>query len=181
VWAEARCKFQVARTRRRVFFWTRAYNSKPFLSTVTRLDSLIDYYACLSLRQTATLAEIKLAYHRALLRFHPDKRGAKLNSDCDVDISLIKEAYTVLSSPSTRTKYDAQLKHSPSGPRPAHVVSLEEFEEDEGEWRYPCRCGDTYLIRGEDMEKGVHLIGCNSCSEVIWVGYEVVEENERVD
>ena len=28
------------------------------------------------------------------------------------------------------------------------------------------------------MEDDRHLVGCNSCSEVVWVGYQVVEDDE---
>lgn len=70
------------------------------------------------------------------------------------------------------------------GPRPAQVVSLEDFTqlqydvELEDVWEYPCRCGGTYRISESDMDKGMHLVGCRSCSEVIWVGYELVSEEE---
>ncbi|KNZ77505.1 Diphthamide biosynthesis protein 4 [Termitomyces sp. J132] len=72
-------------------------------------------------------------------------------------------------------------------PRPAQVVSLEEFEEAMTEsekdsvWRYQCRCGGMYRITAADMENGHHLVGCSSCSEVVWVGYELQEsDNEGV-
>jgi diphthamide biosynthesis protein 4 len=104
-----------------------------------------------------------------------------------VDIALIKEAYAVLSNDERRAVYDAHLKHrtyATNPPRPAQVISLEEFEDETigiiegdqgGPWRYPCRCGGTYWITTELMDKGEHLIACNSCSEAVWVGYEVME------
>jgi len=116
-----------------------------------------------------------------LLQSHPDK---KLISDSSepVDIALIKEAYSILSNTQLRAKYDARLSqrsYSAAPPRPAQVVSLEHFEEDgleaEDFWRYACRCGGFYQITTTLMEKGEHLIACNSCSEVVWVGYELVE------
>jgi len=103
-----------------------------------------------------------------------------------VDIALIKEAYAVLSSSERRAVYDSHFKqqtYTTLPPRPAQVISLEDFEDDtigdiEGEggpWRYPCRCAGTYWITTELMDKGEHLIACNSCSEVVWVGYEIME------
>jgi len=81
--------------------------------------------------------------------------------------------------------YDSHLKqrtYVTTAPRPAQVVSLEEFEDETteedsegGPWRYQCRCGGTYRITSELMDKGEHLIACNGCSEVVWVGYEIVE------
>lgn len=43
-------------------------------------------------------------------------------------------------------------------------------------WRHGCRCGGAYIIRGAEMEAGHHLVGCSSCSEVVWVGYEVADD-----
>ena len=119
------------------------------------------------------MAEIKSAYRRTLLQSHPDKK--KLSEP--IDIALIKEAYSTLSNPQLRAKYDAQHSYPTAPPRPAQVVSLEDFEEVEAEesWRYACRCGGSYLITSTLMDDGEHLVACNSCSEIVWVGYELVE------
>lgn len=73
-----------------------------------------------------------------------------------------------------------------TGPRPAQVISLEEFKEvpdnvseDEGVWQYQCRCGGMYRITSSDMDKGHHLVGCDSCSEVVWVGYELQSSDDE--
>lgn len=151
-----------------------------------------DYYRILEISPSASYAEIKLAYHSLLLKHHPDKNiHLKQYTNTDsVDIALIKEAYTILSSPPSRAQYDASLKEHKEGtktlgPRPAQVVSLEEFTQLSLEgigdaWEYPCRCGGSYRISESDMEKGQHLVGCRSCSEVIWAGYEVQEGDEDV-
>lgn len=139
--------------------------------------------------KNASSADVKAAYHRVLLQSHPDKRPGGASSSANlVDIALIKEAYSVLSNDERRAVYDSHLKHrtyTTTPPRPAQVISLEEFEDETigniegdqegGPWRYPCRCGGTYWITTELMDKGEHLIACNSCSEVVWVGYEVME------
>ena len=102
-----------------------------------------------------------------------------------MNVALIQQAYRILSSPASRAAYDASRADAEAqatgGPRPAQVISLEEFAEDgEGAgkmvWTYPCRCGGTYVVREEQLEDGQHLIGCNSCSEVVWIGYEVADE-----
>ena len=59
-------------------------------------------------------------------------------------------------------------------------MSLEDFEEaEEGVWTHACRCGGTYKIIEEDMDAGRHLVGCENCSEVVWVGYELVDEEHH--
>ncbi|KAF9056051.1 DnaJ domain-containing protein, partial [Panaeolus papilionaceus] len=142
------------------------------------------YYALLSIPKNATQSQIKSAYHRALLTSHPDKRKPSTDITDHVDINLLKRAYEILSDPELRASYDTNSRsknqaHSVvSGPRPAQVVSLEEFEEsdDQESWSYPCRCSGSYRITTSLMEQGVHLIGCNSCSEAVWVGYELLDE-----
>ncbi|KAG7099915.1 hypothetical protein E1B28_001713 [Marasmius oreades] len=87
-------------------------------------------------------------------------------------------AYETLSLAQSRLEYDSMLdehKKPSATPRPAQVISLEEFEEDGGIWHHPCRCGGSYSVSEEDMEKNIHLSGCDGCSEVVWVGFEVLE------
>ena len=174
-----------------------------------------DYYQVLAITRDASAADIKGAYRRALLKFHPDKRQAKQAASAlavDVPISLIREAYATLSLVETRKRYDALLLsctlHGACGAagvsrsRPAQLVSLEEFSRRDGEkpmisggvmkdqgdevgssdptYTYPCRCGGMYQLTTDDLENGHHLVGCEGCSEVIWVGYEEIDEGEGV-
>lgn len=62
--------------------------------------------------------------------------------------------------------------------RPAEVISLEEFDyEEKGDvYTYRCRCGSAYRVSDSQLDADVHLIGCQGCSEVIWVGYEAVDD-----
>lgn len=142
--------------------------------------SVPDYYALLSVSTSATVAELKEAYRRVLLISHPDKHASKHSSD-SVDIDLLKRAFLTLSTPDLRKAYDLMRAGDTqrTGPRPAQVISLEDFDEDsDSRWTYPCRCGGAYVITQDMLEAGQHLVGCASCSEVVWAGYEVVEEAE---
>ena len=139
-----------------------------------------NYYDLLNVPRTASPAEIKASYHRLLLSLHPDKSDASKDHPTrlgtDVDIGRLKDAFVTLFSPESRMEYDSKLssRPDPSSPRsrPAHIVSLEDFEDLGRVWTYECRCGGQYTVKEEDMETDVHLIACSSCSEVIWVGYE---------
>lgn len=155
----------------------------------------VDFYAVLSIPRDAAIVEIKQAYHRILLTTHPDKHKQRCNdtSSPPLDVGLLQQAYMTLSDHASRKTYDASLAANEarltSGPRPAQVVSLEEFTlavndndiagvlvddaADVEHWTYPCRCGGAYPIDTQQLEDDQHLIGCDSCSEVIWVGYEV--------
>ncbi|KAF8210087.1 hypothetical protein K438DRAFT_139707 [Mycena galopus ATCC 62051] len=131
---------------------------------------LLDCYQLLDVHPGASQADIKAAYHRALLAAHPDKNAAPTNPD----IAAIKDAYRVLSSPALRAK--AEQEHL-KRPRPAQVISLADFDEaSEDAWTHACRCGGAYAITAVEMDRGLHLIPCTSCSEVVWVGYELAEE-----
>jgi diphthamide biosynthesis protein 4 len=175
-------------------------HKRTTLHDSAKLDcSQQNYYQLLHISPSLSLssAEVKAAYYRVLLKSHPDKSRStsipiyhqqeqgQQNQTITVDIAQLKEAYITLSSPHLRAEYDLKLFNERSndgnsgrGPRPAQIISLGEFDErSEGFWHHACRCGGEYIIGEQDMEKEYHLVGCNSCSEVIWVGYEVAEED----
>lgn len=151
------------------------------------LDSAPSYYEVLGLPHTATFIEIKQTYRRLLLKHHPDKT-TNLKSAAGADINLLKRAYKMLSDPKSREEYDSHLRNTlPHGgasaqstPRPAQVVSIDLWDEVEGDremtWTYPCRCGSQYVLREEDMENDVHLVPCEGCSESLYAGYELQGE-----
>lgn len=147
------------------------------------LDDLTDYYSLLCITRSASPNTIKVAYHRALLHLHPDKLRQHADDPVQsTDVGLLHDAFVTLSSPALRTAYDARVGLSRTGPRPAQVVSLDRFDYSEGSdsaistWTLACRCGGKYEVTEDDLERGLHLVGCGDCSEVIWVGYEMVQE-----
>lgn len=63
-----------------------------------------DYYKVLGVSQTATADEIRKAYRKLALRYHPDKtRGDKAANEKFMEIN---EANQILSDPEKRKKYD---------------------------------------------------------------------------
>ncbi|KAK0209012.1 DnaJ domain-containing protein [Desarmillaria ectypa] len=146
-----------------------------------------DFYQVLSISRSASLPEIKAAYHKMLLQHHPDKNTFRKKGQACIDVTVIKEAYFILSDPVSRHRYDVEVlqKRATGGPRPAQVISLDVFDEelltngsDHSVWTYKCRCGGVYTITDDEMEFGHHSIACSSCSEVIWVGYELAGQEE---
>lgn len=66
---------------------------------------------------------------------------------------------------------------------PAADLSGEEEEEDiePTHYTHPCRCGGVFLVRTEDLERGVDVVGCEGCGDWVGVGYDVVEDNDEED
>lgn len=63
-----------------------------------------DYYQLLGISKTASPAEIKKAYRKLALKYHPDKtEGDKALED---KFKKISEAYAVLSDPKKKEQYD---------------------------------------------------------------------------
>ncbi|CAA2976398.1 Hypothetical predicted protein [Olea europaea subsp. europaea] len=78
------------------------------------------YYSVLGIRRDASFSDIRSAYHKLALKWHPD-RCSKNSSDVGEykrRFQRIQEAYSVLSDQGKRSMYDAGF--------------LDLFEEDEG-------------------------------------------------
>lgn len=73
-------------------------------------NQLKDYYKLLGVEKTASEAEIKSAYRKLALKFHPDRNPG--DHECAEKFKEISIAYAVLSDPNKRRQYDIS---GPSG------------------------------------------------------------------
>ena len=63
-----------------------------------------DYYELLEVTRTATDGELKSAYRKLAMKWHPDRNpGSK---DCETKFKEINEAYDVLKDEQKRAAYD---------------------------------------------------------------------------
>lgn len=65
-----------------------------------------DYYSLLHTSPSANLAEIKACYRRLMQKVHPDQGG------CADTAARLNEAYSVLSDPDRRARYDLLLRRA---------------------------------------------------------------------
>ena len=170
------------------------------------------YYDVLDLPSPETGAqpsqqEIKAAYHRALLRHHPDKAmtrdppaGLQVRAPSRHTVEQIITAYKILISPSARTEHDGAFCLNPRstlhGVQPVNkaelsslgpeVIDLDEmsFNQDKVEWHRSCRCGDEkgFLITEKELEEdaglGILVVGCRGCSLCLTVMFQAVMEDD---
>ena len=71
-----------------------------------------DYYEVLEVEKTATVEEIKKAYRKKAIQYHPDKNPG--DKQAEENFKEAAEAYDVLSDPQKRQRYD-QFGHAGVG------------------------------------------------------------------
>jgi DnaJ-class molecular chaperone len=68
----------------------------------------MNYYQILDIDRHATSTDIRNAYKRLALRWHPDRNTAK---EAEEKFKTIKQAYDILSDERRRDEYDRELSH----------------------------------------------------------------------
>lgn len=92
--------------------------SKEQLNDIERIKNCKDYYELFGVKKDASENEIKKAYKKLALQFHPDKNSAPGASDA---FKTIGHAFAVLNDPEKRKQYD--LYGPEMGSRPAAASS----------------------------------------------------------
>ena len=73
---------------------------------------MTDYYKILGIQKNATKKEIKKAYRRLALKWHPDKNSGPNKKSAEEKFKSISEAYQILSDPQKRKDYDNPYKNT---------------------------------------------------------------------
>lgn len=93
-----------------------------------------NYYEMFGLLQNATLLEIKRAYRKLAMKYHPDKNFGDLK--CELIFKEVNKIYQTLSNPVTRAAYDSlinrkQTYHEPEPEYRDHKPATF-YEDDNG-------------------------------------------------
>lgn len=79
---------------------------------------MVDYYQALEISRDATVDEIKKAYRKQAVKYHPDKNPG--NAEAERKFKEISEAYEVLSDENKRRIYDQYGKQGLDGAHMGH-------------------------------------------------------------
>lgn len=132
-------------------------------------DKNINYYKVLGLENNASGGEIKKAYHRKALEYHPDKFPG--DETKNAQFQEISEAYSVLSDPIKKAEHDKKLK-SPAGGRrqwmedrlrEAEMKAAAQEERDRAEFEEMMARMDAEAEAKAAAEAAERVIGSPAC------------------
>jgi curved DNA-binding protein CbpA len=134
------------------------------------MEAVDTHYAVLNIQTDADTVTVRKAFQALALIHHPDKQG---NTE---SFQRIQQAYSVLSCASKRKIYNDKLAKHGSGPIQENInIDLMEYDEMMGFYT-ACRCGGRFAVTEDELEKGLYIIECDSCSSCLCVDYQIVDE-----
>jgi molecular chaperone DnaJ len=122
-----------------------------------------DYYEVLGVGRNASEADIKKAYRRLAMKYHPDRNQGDGRTDAEERFKEIKEAYEVLSDARKRSAYDqfghAGVEGAGAGPGAGFGGGFRDiFEDMFGDiFGGGARGGRTRAFRGSDLRYDLEL------------------------
>jgi len=102
---------------------------------------MVNYYTVLGVTEAASSSEIRAAFKRLALQYHPDKNDG--SAEMEERFKEINHAYQVLSNPYQKARYDIQWQfgqpdepyYTPPPPPPPRPAYRRAYKEPEVNWR----------------------------------------------
>lgn len=88
---------------------------------------MMNYYNTLGIENTASAEDIKLAYRKLAMKYHPDRN--QNDKAAEEKFKEVSAAYEVLGDENKRKQYDFQLAHGATSHNAAHMNFNEPFED----------------------------------------------------
>ncbi|XP_034940268.1 dnaJ homolog subfamily C member 24-like [Chelonus insularis] len=134
-------------------------------------QNLYKYYEVLGCNKESSYEELRQAYKKMALLYHPDKYPQDKNNLTNDKFLAIEEAWRILSDNETRKKYDAECRQAELESENILIydnINLDQLKEKDDKFlSYPCRCGSNYLISKSDINEDsneVTYIPCQECT-----------------
>ena len=123
----------------------------------------MDYYSSLGLQKGASASEIKKAFRKKAMKFHPDKNPG--NKQAEAKFKEINEAYEILSDPEKKSLYD---NYGKSGLNPRNTQDFYRNPTDAFEDMFS-GFGDFFGRRSSPAKRGsdIHVRVLVSLKEIV--------------
>lgn len=108
-----------------------------------------DYYSILEISQSATQADIKIAFKTQAIKWHPDKN---IGIDTTTKMQEINEAYLILKDSDARRRYDIEYTNFKEFKKQEQYNRAENKYKKE-EKTYSKSTSSEYKVKDETLEK----------------------------
>lgn len=138
-----------------------------------------DYYKTLGIPSTATAQQIKVAYRRMAMRYHPDRNAE--NKYADALFRELHEAYNILGNTATRQRYDEErwLNGLDRRAEKQHEITPHWILNESEKLRKYMQLVDTYRMSHQGLQKYVlHLLKDEHLA--VLLAENNVEINEKI-
>ncbi len=108
----------------------------------------MDYYKILGVEKTATQEEIKKAYRKLAMQFHPDRNPG--DKDAERQFKEVQTAYDALSDPTTKARYDSGSTRTTGNPFTGSPFGA-------GFWDNPVHKTGAPIERGRNIQINVEI------------------------
>jgi curved DNA-binding protein CbpA len=135
-------------------------------------DDIMNYYAILGVSQLAKYREIKAAYRRLALKYHPDRNSSPVSEN---SIKIINAAFEVLSDKDKRRQYDEKRfdsivlhrkkEDTKSQTSPSHASSRTAYSDSDHNNNHD-NYDNTYLRKGKRNRVDVKSEGGSSVRKI---------------